>query len=140
MTDTVSMLLMAAPPNMKALGDAVRERRLRLGFTQRQAAEACGMSDRTFIRIEKGTGPVARDLTLSRLDEGLEWEPGSAQRVLDGGEPTPNPSLGTSRRAATEPFEWVMQQNWSTEKKLRVLEAIRDIERDEGGQPQRRAE
>jgi transcriptional regulator with XRE-family HTH domain len=135
------MLRMAAPPNMKALGDAVRERRLRLGLTQRQAAEACGVSDRTFIRIEKGTSPLARDLTLSRLDEGLEWEPGSAQRVLDGGEPTPIPSLGTSRRAATEPFEWVMQQNWTREKKLRVLDAILDIEGgDEGRQRQRRAE
>lgn len=138
MAHTGSMLLMASP-NLRALGDAVRERRLRLGLTQRQAAEACGLSDRTFIRVEKGTGPVVRDIALSRLDDGLRWEPGSAQRALEGGEPTPLASQ-PSRRAADDPFEWVMRQDWSTEKKLRVLEAIRDIDGDEQERRQRRAE
>lgn len=132
------MLLMATSPDLRALGDAVRERRLRLGLTQRQAAEACGLSDRTFIRVEKGTGPVVRDITLSRLDEGLRWQPGSAQRVLDGGQPEELPAI--ARRAASEdPVEWVMRQTWTMEKKLRVLETIHDID-DDGQERRRRAE
>jgi transcriptional regulator with XRE-family HTH domain len=134
--DTV---LLMASPDMAVLGRQVRERRLRLGLTQAQAADACSVSLRTFARIERGHGPALRDMTLASLDRGLLWADGSAQRVLDGGAPEvlPNPS----RRAAGEdPVEWVMRQSWSMEKKLRVLETIQDIDADEEDGRGRRAQ
>jgi transcriptional regulator with XRE-family HTH domain len=135
MAHSVTVLLMASP-DAAALGAHVRERRLRLGMTQQKAAESCGVSLRTFARIETGRQPALRDITLASLDRGLYWEPGSARRAMEGGEPI-SLSLGPqSRRAEDDPTDWVLRQDWSTEKKLRVLEAIRDI--DDDGQERRR--
>ena len=71
-------------PNLKALGQAVYERRSMLGLTQDQVAARGGPSDTTLTRIEAGEPPVPMAATLRKLDVGLSWTPGSARRVLDG--------------------------------------------------------
>jgi DNA-binding XRE family transcriptional regulator len=135
MAHSVTVLLMTSP-NSAALGTQVRERRLRLGMTQQKAATACGISLRTFARIETGRQVVLRDITLASIDRGLAWEPGSAHRVLhEGGEPEALPRV--QAMPGDDPLEWVMRQDWSNEKKLRVLEAIRDI--DDDGEGEQRA-
>jgi hypothetical protein len=68
----------------------VYERRIALGLTQQEIADAGGPTDTTMTKIENAEWkPGNRKTTLRKLDVGLQWETGSAQRVLAGGEPTP---------------------------------------------------
>ncbi|AZV00692.1 immunity repressor [Gordonia phage Lilas] len=72
------------------LGDLVRQRRAELGLTQKEVHQAGGPTDTTLTKIENGEWtPGNRKNTLRKLDVGLAWVPGSAARVLAGGEPTP---------------------------------------------------
>jgi DNA-binding XRE family transcriptional regulator len=71
------------------LGRLVRERRTQVGFATAQSlAEAAGISSRTLSDIENGRRPSYSRSTLWALDKALQWARGSAQAVLDGGEPT----------------------------------------------------
>src|SRR5690606_25200823 len=71
--------------DLARLGSRVRQRRLELGLTQRDAAMAAGVSDQTWLNVERGT--KVRDRTLVGVDRALGWQAGSAQRVAEGGEP-----------------------------------------------------
>lgn len=73
-------------PGNTRLGEAVRQRRLDLGLTQSQVDN---VSLSTIAKIESGGFPRLRDGTLVALEKALGWEPGSARRVLAGGDPTP---------------------------------------------------
>lgn len=64
----------------------VRARRLALRKTQRQLAVAAGVSDQTWVNIEKGER--VSDRSLYAIDEALGWTSGSAWRVLEGGRAT----------------------------------------------------
>jgi hypothetical protein len=77
-----------AEPDRERLGRYVRERRLALDdMTIRQAcAAAGGMALQTWTSVEQGKS--VSDRTLRRVETALRWAPGSAQDVLDGGEPT----------------------------------------------------
>lgn len=59
--------------------------------SQRDIRKAGGPSDETISKIERGKWRPKRGVqeTLDKLDVGLDWEPGSAVSVLEGGEPTP---------------------------------------------------
>jgi hypothetical protein len=70
------------------LGKLVRARRLALGLTQDAVQAAGGPSDRRQTAIELGRLPVPTPFTLAKVDRVLRWEAGSAERVLEGGEPT----------------------------------------------------
>ena len=52
-----------------------------------------GPSDTKIGELERGTYASAtmRAVTLRKIDKGLGWAPGSAERVARGGEPTPLP-------------------------------------------------
>ncbi|CAM3063786.1 helix-turn-helix transcriptional regulator [Skermania piniformis] len=78
------------------LGKAVKARRTRQGWTQTQVAEAGGPSHATLVKLENGNLPKLTPAVLAKLDQGLNWAPGSAVAIMSGGEPTP---LETSRRA-----------------------------------------
>ncbi|WP_319028490.1 helix-turn-helix transcriptional regulator [Dietzia sp. PP-33] len=71
------------------LAEAVRNRRLALRMSQLDVAHAGGPSDTTVSKIENQTGKNFAAATVNKLDRALEWEAGSAARVLDGGDPTP---------------------------------------------------
>lgn len=69
------------------LGQVAKRRRLALGRTIAQVAEAAGITPKTVGKIEAGSR--VRELTLWRLNAGLDWQEGSTQSVLNGGEPEP---------------------------------------------------
>lgn len=83
------------------LGELVRARRLEVGIaTGRALADASQISTRTLNDIENGRRPSYSRATLWALDRALGWTRGSAQAVLDGGEPTLEP-LGSGQSAAS---------------------------------------
>lgn len=79
-------------PDWARLAAAVRSARgLR---TQKAIADAGGPSDTTIGKIEANEWRPKRGVgdTLDKLDKGLGWSPGSAERILAGGDPTPSES------------------------------------------------
>ena len=101
-----------SPEGWTRLGEAVRERRLSLGWTQQEAAERSGVSLATWRLIELGGRERYQELTLRGLIRGLGWPLGSVERLRAGGEapgpdevtePPPNPNdeppSGRPRRA-----------------------------------------
>lgn len=69
------------------LGQVAKRRRLALGRTIAEVAKAAGITAKTVGQIEAGNR--VRELTLWRLNAGLDWQEGSSQAVLNGGEPSP---------------------------------------------------
>lgn len=68
------------------LADHVIARRVALGMRdRRQLAKATGVTDRTLGVLERG-GRVSAS-TLGAIELALQWAPGSARRILAGGEP-----------------------------------------------------
>lgn len=68
------------------LADYVVARRVELGMRDRRAlAAASGITDRTLGKLENGQRVSAS--TLAVIEHELGWSPGSARRVLAGGEP-----------------------------------------------------
>ncbi len=65
---------------MPGLGEAVRERRLELGLSQRALAQQAGVALLTLRRIESGQ-PV-RALSVQHLDEALGWPRGRTRELL----------------------------------------------------------
>jgi transcriptional regulator with XRE-family HTH domain len=68
------------------LADYVLSRRTVLGIDRAGVAGRMGVSTKTVERIELSRS--VRSGTLAKLELALGWTPGSARRVLDGGEPT----------------------------------------------------
>lgn len=72
------------------LGAEVARRRGHLGYTsRREFAEATGFPQKTLSDLETHKRENFDRSTLGRLDRALRWQPGSAQAVLDGGDPKP---------------------------------------------------
>ncbi|MBM7788901.1 helix-turn-helix domain-containing protein [Tenggerimyces flavus] len=68
------------------LGRFAKDRRLELARTQGEVAQLGGLGSLgTIRRIESGKS--VKELSLAKLDHGLDWRPGSAARVLAGGYP-----------------------------------------------------
>lgn len=80
---------MDAADDWKRLADHVVVRRRELGMTTRNAlADVSGLSYRVLGDLERGTRSLS-ERTLSVLEEGLRWQPGSARAILRGGDPVP---------------------------------------------------
>ncbi|MGW2666101.1 hypothetical protein ACWCW7_34540 [Nocardia tengchongensis] len=99
--------------NIARLGQLALNRRLELGLSQVTVAKAGGPSDTTLTSLEAGTLSKVRPATLSKLDAGLRWVPGSAAAILRGEDPTPlpeyeNPEQRRDIAAARRPEE----QDW----------------------------
>lgn len=60
-----------------------------LDMSQMEVWAAGGPSNTTLTNIENARLPLPSRASLKKLDVGLQWEDGSAKRVLAGGEPTP---------------------------------------------------
>lgn len=71
------------------LGQYVLARRDQLELSQYEVWQAGGPSNTTLSDIENGRMEKLNRTTARKLDVGLQWEPGSARRLFDGGEPTP---------------------------------------------------
>jgi len=76
---------MAEP--FQQLDDAMNRRRVQLRMNWREVADAAGISYTALRAIRKGEYRPA-ELTARRLDDALQWMPGSVYAILAGGEPT----------------------------------------------------
>ena len=64
-------------------------RRDELDLSQLDVWQSGGPSNTTLTEIENGRIENLTRTTARKLDAGLRWEPGSAKRVWEGGEPVP---------------------------------------------------
>jgi transcriptional regulator with XRE-family HTH domain len=71
----------------RRVGDAVKDRRLTLGWTQQEAADRSGLSLATWRLIELAGRERYQELTMRGLARGLGWPVGSIERLRAGGEP-----------------------------------------------------
>lgn len=71
------------------LAEAVLARREELELSQLEVAAAGGPSNTWLTMIENGRLERLSRVTAKKLDAGLQWEPGSARNIWNGGEPTP---------------------------------------------------
>lgn len=70
------------------LAGAIRERRLALGMTQQQLADAAGVTRSTIKNLEGARQPTKRPpSSIAAVEQALGWAPGSVRTVLDGGAP-----------------------------------------------------
>jgi hypothetical protein len=87
---------MAAIKDWERLAEFVRERRVELGLTQEDVRAAGGPSTATMRLIEGALQRGYQPATLRDLEKVLQWERGSAARILGGGSPAvsadPRPS------------------------------------------------
>lgn len=75
--------------NAERLAHWVRTRRADLDLSQLDVWQAGGPSNTTLTEIENGRVERLTRTTARKLDAGLRWEPGSAKRTWEGGEPSP---------------------------------------------------
>lgn len=75
----------------KTLADAVRRKRLALGWSVDVAAEHGDMSPTTWTRVEDGK--TVRSLTYAGIERAFGWEPGSSDQVALGGDPRERHSI-----------------------------------------------
>ena len=76
-------------PDVALLARHVKARLRRQGMSVLAASEYGILSRSTLTAITQGADRVPSYRTLSKLDDLLSWEPGSAERALHGGEPIP---------------------------------------------------
>src|SRR5262245_274480 len=75
-----------------SLGEEMDQRRVALRLTWREVAERAGLSIAGLGAIRRGERqPTA--VTRARIDDALEWAPGSIDAILSGGEPTTRSEL-----------------------------------------------
>lgn len=74
----------------------MEKRRIELRLKWTQVAERADLSQAGLGAIRRGERHPSA-LTRARIDHALRWVPGSVDRVLDGGEPTPIGSGETDR-------------------------------------------
>src|SRR5690606_40483070 len=77
-------------PAAQRLDALIDKRRLELGLRWKGIAERAGITHQTLLQLRKGE-PVS-DLTVARTEQALQWQNGSIQRILEGGDPLPAPS------------------------------------------------
>lgn len=79
--------------NRKRLGHAVVARRTDLGMrTTKALAELADLSPRMLGDVENGRRDNFSPGAKAQIERALQWEPGSIDAVLAGGDPTPMPS------------------------------------------------
>lgn len=67
------------------LGQHVKRRRLELHLARDKAARSVDMSKDTWKKVENGES--VRALSYSRIEQALQWAPGTCDAILAGGEP-----------------------------------------------------
>ncbi|WP_148046211.1 hypothetical protein [Nocardioides marmoriginsengisoli] len=92
--------------DLERLGREVKARRRELRLSQMDVwKKRRGPSSTKLGDIESGEPPSPSSSTKEKLEAALEWEPGSVDRILDGGDPSPVPSSKVrheSQAAVTE--------------------------------------
>jgi transcriptional regulator with XRE-family HTH domain len=93
----------AAIGSLAALGERLKEARLRRNWTQAQAAAKAGLSESSVKKVEAGTPRITMGAYLSLLD--IYAMPTAFNRVMAAGEDTLGEALGRSatRQRARQP-------------------------------------
>jgi hypothetical protein len=76
------------------LGKSLERRRGQLGYPfrrRKEFAEGKGLSARTLSRLEHAERDAYPDDTIALAEAIYQWQPGSAELVLRGGDPVPLP-------------------------------------------------
>lgn len=96
--------MIETPDKLQRLAEAVRQRRGYLGLAQGDLAEVGGPSIVTVGQIERCAIQQPQTGTLKKIDTALQWAPGSAARILAGGEPVPleQPKRPTAQEASEQ--------------------------------------
>lgn len=69
----------------KRLGNAIKAQREHLGLTtQAELAEAAGVTRQTVQSLEAGKTRTRMPATIGAVEKALNWEPGTAARILRG--------------------------------------------------------
>lgn len=88
------------------LAGAIRERRLELGLSQQQLADAAGVTRSTIKNLEGARQPTSRPpSSIASVVQALGWEPGSGQVILNGGEPTLRDHTPPEYPPAQDPYQ-----------------------------------
>src|SRR5581483_4729437 len=106
--------------NRRRLAKFMRDRQSELGIEWNQVAEAGGISYEAVRAVREGEGEP-RAKTKLGIDVGLRWQPGSVQRILDGGEPAPQ-DIDSVRHLPGRPDAEPVPQKW-----IPVLQADEDV-------------
>ncbi|GAB5901210.1 hypothetical protein OKHIL_70190 [Mycolicibacterium mageritense] len=86
MEEINSILSPVADSGPARLDHFVRRRTAQMRISPRELASRGGPNRTTLHKAINGTGRL-RESTLTRIDNSLGWAPGSAARILAGGEP-----------------------------------------------------
>lgn len=113
----------------KRLAEAIRAARRELGMTQVELADAADVSGGTIQNLEAGREFYRIPTKLPAVERALEWAPGSAKAVLDGGDPTPLVPRERSPEGGARAFhDPRMQAIWDLDLPLEErIEGIRDL-------------
>ena len=76
------------PEARRRLGTLMDQRRLELGLRWQDVADAGGVSLKALHSARTGNASI-RPLTQQAIENGLRWEHGSIQRVMEDGDPIP---------------------------------------------------
>lgn len=128
---SVTLVLVTRITGPECLADLVRQRRQDVGLlTATALAARMKVSSRIIGEIENGRRDSYRNATLWSLDDALFWERGSAQAILNGGEPRPLP-IDTST-ASTEVAPVSSNEGEGFEASLgAALDGLSPVEREE---------
>lgn len=72
----------------KRLADVMNQRRRQLRMQWIDVAERAGMGVQNLLRIRTGQIGIS-EKAADGIDDALGWEPGSVEKILNGGKPTP---------------------------------------------------
>jgi len=116
------------------LGERVRERRLELDLSQRDAAARAGISNQTWLNVENGRS--ANERSLAKIERALDWSPGTVDAITAGTDP-PSPSVAaaplldvTVLGNLTRLAEVLSAEDLTREEIQRVIDAVVEIVSD----------
>lgn len=76
----------------------MRQRRIALDLSQRDAAARARISNQTWLNVENGRG--ASDRSMARIERALDWPSGTAAAILAGSNQVPEPPIDRDRLLA----------------------------------------
>ena len=91
-----------APAHRERLAKLMDDRRKELRLNWQQVSESGGIPIKTLHAVRTGSRDI-RDTTQAAIEDGLRWERGSVQAILDGGDPAPAVTTQPPRPATPVP-------------------------------------
>jgi hypothetical protein len=79
------------PEARKRLADLMNNRRVELDLRWQDVAEAADLSLKTLYSARQPDGGDISDLTQGKIENGLQWQRGSIERIANGGDPVALP-------------------------------------------------